>query len=54
MCSTLMKDFLRFKDELKFTCCYHEAGFILKDRCQGLENNKIIEPIGMKLYLLLI
>jgi len=45
------KDFLRFKDELKFTCCYHEAGFILKDRCQGLENNKIIEPIGMKLYM---
>ena len=30
-CAYNDKDFVRFKDELKFTCCYHEAGFILRD-----------------------
>ena len=30
-CAYNEKDFVRFKDELKFTCCYHEAGFIIRD-----------------------
>ncbi|CAG5099526.1 Oidioi.mRNA.OKI2018_I69.XSR.g16566.t1.cds [Oikopleura dioica] len=25
------KDFKRFQDELKFSCCFHEAGFIIKE-----------------------
>ena len=34
------------KDELKFTCCYHEAGFILKSDLNEIENQAVIPPLG--------
>lgn len=44
-CAYNDKDFVRFKDELKFTCCYHEAGFILRDALVEQVNNEIISPV---------
>ena len=53
-CSYDNKDFTRFKDELKFTCCYHEAGFILKEINHSfdeiLSETNILPPIMYAKY----
>jgi hypothetical protein len=53
-CSYDDKDFTRFKDELKFTCCYHEAGFILKEKNNSfadiLVESTILPPIIYSKY----
>ena len=47
------KDFKRFQDELKFSCCFHEAGFIIKEveiEDEIMEDGSIIPPLVYSCY----